>query len=146
MDFDNEITIQNASPAGTYLIQVEKNYINQNNVTLGTQRQTFNLTVYDSPVIQGSFNAPVNAGLVANGLKTQSGNFNNDTILDLITLTGNELICGLGNGLGGYVNTITPFNLFTPLGLQVLDINNDGIDDVIVAGIYNSLVFISVYN
>ncbi len=136
-----EVTIQNASPAGTYIIQVEKNYVNENNVTLGVQRQTFNLTVYDAPVVQGSFNAPVNASLVVNGIKTQSGNFNNDNILDIITLTENELICGLGNGQGGFVNTITSFNLLNPLGIQVLDFNNDGVNDVIVFGVDNSLVF-----
>ncbi|MDC1506136.1 FG-GAP-like repeat-containing protein, partial [Winogradskyella sp.] len=143
IDVDSgEVTIQNASPAGTYLIQVEKNYVNENNVSLGVQRQTFNLTVYDSPIVQENFNAPVNTGLVVSGIKTQSGNFNNDNVLDIITLTENELVCGLGNGQGGFVNTITSFNLFNPTGIEVLDINNDGVNDVIIVGVHNSLVFI----
>ena len=139
----SEITVQNASPAGTYLIKVERNLVDQNNTMLvPTQKQSFNLTVHDTSVQQNIFSSPQNAGLDGNGYLIAQGNFNSDGNTDMITVKNNDLICSLGDGHGHFVNTFTPldlkrydpYDLINVRTLNVLDVNNDGWDDVILFG------------
>ena len=94
-------------------------------IRLGTGNGTFGGIVSYSTV--GSF-----------GLEVGIADFNNDSILDLVTLTNNtggfvSYRQGVGNGTFG-ASTVLSMNSTGDSGMTVADVNGDGIPDILSSG------------